>query len=315
LENNIQKGKNISLLAVGELLVDFIGTAYTESLFDSATFIKLQGGSPANLAANMARLGSKVALVAAVGQDKLGDFLCKEVEKTGLDIKYIAQVPEPSTIVVVSRSKATPDFIAYRHADTQLQDHHLPNALLSQVAVFHTTCFALSKNPSQTSILKAAEKASSFGAILSIDANYAPSIWPNTAEAWQVLGSYLKHGAWIKLSEDDAQRLFGEGKDANQIFEILHKLGAALVCYTLGAKGAVFSYNFGENQYPLPAKQLTVVDSTGAGDAFWSGFLTARLAGASIENCAMAAQNMAAKKLTVLGPLPAKIDISEILKF
>lgn len=58
-----------ALLAVGELLADFIGHHVSDSLLDAQDFRRYQGGSPANMAANMARLGNKTALAACVGND------------------------------------------------------------------------------------------------------------------------------------------------------------------------------------------------------------------------------------------------------
>ncbi len=107
--------KKYALVAVGELLADLIGTEFTQNLSDTETFRRFQGGSPANLAANMARLGNSTALVACVGNDNLGAYLTHKVAETGVDTAYIAtDSMAPTSIVLVSRTKGTPDFIAYR---------------------------------------------------------------------------------------------------------------------------------------------------------------------------------------------------------
>ena len=77
--------KKYALVAVGELLADLIGTEFTQNLSDTETFRRFQGGSPANLAANMARLGNSTALVACVGNDNLGAYLTQKVAETGVD--------------------------------------------------------------------------------------------------------------------------------------------------------------------------------------------------------------------------------------
>ena len=79
-----------ALLSVGELLADFIGHHVSGTLLDAQDFRRYQGGSPANMAANMARLGNKVALVACVGDDNIGKYLVREVEESGVDIAHIA---------------------------------------------------------------------------------------------------------------------------------------------------------------------------------------------------------------------------------
>jgi sugar/nucleoside kinase (ribokinase family) len=105
--------KKYALLSVGELLVDIIGTDIQDSILHTSTFERFQGGSPANMAANMARLGMSTAIVSCVGNDNLGIFLKNEVAKTGIDISHIATDEfQPTSTVIVSRTKGTPDFIA-----------------------------------------------------------------------------------------------------------------------------------------------------------------------------------------------------------
>lgn len=302
------------VLSVGELLADFLGQTFTESLLDAADFTRFQGGSPANMAANMARLGNASVLIASVGDDNLGQFLVQEVAKTGIDVSHIAtDATEPTSIVVVSRTRTTPDFIAYRTADRLIRPEHLPDSLLAQAALFHTTCFALSREPAQSTIVDAARRAAAMGVQVSIDANYAPSIWPDRQQAWQILTDYCSTGALLKLSEDDAARLYGNvpGETAHeQILADFHRMGARLVCLTLGADGSLISSDHGAAVVRVPGQPLTVIDATGAGDAYWAGFLTAWLDGNVPEACAQAGARLAALKLTRKGPLPAQVDRS-----
>jgi sugar/nucleoside kinase (ribokinase family) len=127
-----------------------------------------------------------------------------------------------------------------------------------------------------------------------------------------VIGKYCSANAFVKLSEDDAERLYSYSIDNEQVINDFHQFGAELVCLTLGGDGAIISYNFGKNSFRIYGKAINVVDATGAGDAFWSGFLTAYLDGFSIPHCAEAATKMAILKLGHLGPLPAKVDKSLI---
>ena len=301
--------KKYDLLAVGELLIDFIGIDYATDLTDSAQFERFQGGSPSNLAANMARLGMKTAIISCIGADNQGKFLLREVQKMGVDTQFIVvDAYEPTSIVVVSRTKATPDFVAYRAADTMLLSEHISDTLLAATRIFHTTCFALSKNPTQKTIIEAAERAVRLGCLLSIDVNYSPKIWPNRAEAQAIIAAYVQNGAMIKVSEDDAERLFGEVLSKEEILVRFHAMGASLICLTLGADGSLVSTENGENIVAIAGKKIEVVDATGAGDSYWAGFLTAHLAGHSPEIAAKAGANIAEEKLKIMGPLPAEID-------
>lgn len=305
----ITQPRTYALLSVGELLADFIGHHVSGSLFDAQDFRRYQGGSPANMVANMARLSHSVALVSCVGNDNIGKYLTRQVEEVGVDVQFVrTDALEPSSIVVVSRTSGTPDFVAYRHADCQILPEQLPDSLLAQAQFFHTTCFALSRQPAQSTIVDAARRARAAGCQVSIDANYAPTIWPDREEAWRVLTDYFAAGAFVKVSEDDVERLYGAPQEPKQVLEDFHRMGAAMICLTLGPAGSLVSYEGGQKQARIPSKKLDVVDVTGAGDAYWAGFLTAYLDGYAPGNCAHAGAALAKMKLTRQGPLPEKVD-------
>jgi len=113
--------------------------------------------------------------------------------------------------------------------------------LLLNSKIFHTTCFALSKNPARTTILNRANRAKSLGLQLSIDINYSEIIWPNRIEAFEVLSEYLSYNPYVKVSEDDCFRLFGDNKTDEFIFDYFHKLGASIICLTKGKDGVQVS--------------------------------------------------------------------------
>lgn len=301
--------KKYALLSIGELLVDIIGTDIQESILHTTTFERFQGGSPANMAANMARLGMSTALVSCVGNDNLGIFLKDEVAKTGIDISHIAiDEKQPTSIVIVSRTQGTPDFIAYRTADRMIQSHHIPDSLLMESSIFHTTCFALSQEPAQSAIVDAAKRANNLGCRVSLDANYAIQIWPDRKQAWETISAYCSHNGLVKLSEDDAERIYGYKVLEEQVIKDFHAMGADLVCFTKGADGSTISYEKGSKRIYLGVKPIEVIDATGAGDAFWAGFLSAWTEGKTVEVCASAGGNLAALKLVTKGPLPAIVD-------
>lgn len=300
--------REYGLVAVGELLGDFIGSEIATSIYDTSKFERFQGGSPANLAANMARLGFKTAIISAVGTDNLGKYLVEKVEAAGVDTQFVIyDNHEPSSIVLVSRTTGTPDFIPYRTADRMIKSADIPDELLQKCSVFHTTCWPLSKQPSQSAVLDAAKRAKAAGCILSADLNYAERVWPDREEAHVIIKEYLSHGALIKLSEDDAERFYGKEVSMEKVFDDFHGWGASLICYTMGGKGSVVSD--GNKLIFNQPEAITVVDATGAGDSFWSGFLAAYLSGKTAEQCAKAGSKMAKIKLTTIGPIKHSVNL------
>ncbi|MFY9243395.1 MAG: carbohydrate kinase [Polaribacter sp.] len=302
--------KNIDILCVGEVLVDFIGHQNNVLINETRDYHRYLGGSSANVAMNCKRLGLSSTLVSTVGNDGFGEYIFKRLNEVKVNTKHLKKSENNSTSVIfVSRSNGTPDFMPYRNADYHISEDQITTEMLSQTKIFHTTCFALSKNPAQTTILKKAEEAHKKGCKLSIDVNYAKELWETKEQALQVIKNYCQFNPLIKISEDDMLRLFEKQLPHKEIFEFFHNLGVETVCLTLGSEGVKLSQK-GKDIIQLPAIKIEkVMDTTGAGDAFWSGFLFAYIKEKSIEECLQIALKLAALKLQNVGRLPNNINI------
>ncbi len=301
----------IDILSTGELLVDFITAEFASTLDEATLFKRIPGGSPANLCMNMARLGNQAILIASVGNDDMGTILRNYVARQGVDVSYITQVEEPTTLILVTRSASVANFQAYRGADAMLAIRQFPYSRFEEISIFHTTCFALSKNPAQRVILEAAEKARRAKCQLSLDANYSEKIWPERLEAQRLVAELSRLGALVKVSDVDWERLYEDASPSpDAVIDHFLKMGATEVCFTLGANGCWVAND--KERHFLPGRAVEVKDTTGAGDAFWSGYLTARLDGKSLLDCAIAGRRMAEIKISHFGPLPDKVDRAAI---
>ncbi|TCK67575.1 fructokinase [Winogradskyella wandonensis] len=302
--------KKIDILCVGEVLIDFIGHQTDVLINNTRDYHRYLGGSPTNVAMNSARLGLNATMVATVGDDGFGEYIFERLNEVGVNTEPIKKLKnKPTSVIFVSRSDKTPEFVAYREADYHISENQISSNLLSQTYIFHTTCFALSKNPSRTTILKKAHEAFDSGCKLSIDINYADEIWDNKEDALKVIKAYCKFNPLIKISEDDMLRLFNKQLPHNEIFDFFHSEGVETICLTLGSKGVKLSQK-GKDIIQLPAIKVdNVMDATGAGDAFWSGFLFAYVKKRPVEECLEVALQLAALKLQNVGRLPDNINI------
>lgn len=303
----------VEVLSIGEILGDLIGSELSTSLQDTSSFNRFWGGSPVNFTSNLNKLGIGAKVVGCVGKENLGAYLLEQVKAAGLDTSLIKQHPSlPSSIVLVSRTTGTPDFIPYRMADCEIEFDDIPSELLEQVKILHTTCWPLSRNPSQATLLNIASKSKDLDIQLSVDLNYAQPVWPNLKEAQKVCKIFISNGAWVKLSEDDAERFLGEKLDPKDIIETFHKMGATLVVLTQGSQGSVISQE-GIKAFFKPAENIDVKDATGAGDAYWAGFIASKLKGKTLKDCAESGSQMAKLKLQTVGPLAVDLDYSNII--
>ena len=301
---------SIDILCVGEILVDFIGHQEGVLIDETRDYHRYLGGSPTNVAMNATRLGLNTTLVATIGNDGFGSYILKRLSSVGINTNHVNVIENKSTSVIfVSRSDGTPDFIPYREADCCIYEEQISKQILSNTKIYHTTCFALSKKPAQETILKKAKEAYELGCKLSIDLNYAKKLWNSQEDAFQVIKTYCSFNPLIKISEDDMLRLFEKELPHEEIFEFFHHQGVDIVCLTLGSKGVKLSQK-GKEIIQMPAIKIEkVMDSTGAGDAFWSGFLFAYIKEKSIHECLDIALKLAALKLQNVGRLPDNINI------
>lgn len=306
--------KTIDIISIGEVLVDFIGHEMNTSINRTKDYHRYLGGSPTNVAVNASRLGLKSLLVASCGQDGLGDYIVRKLKANNVITTQIRKSETaPTSVIFVSKSTNTPDFIPYREADCEIFEDQLPDEIIAKAKIFHTTCFALSKNPARQTILNRAKKAKELGVQLSIDINFSERIWLNREEAKLVIKEYLSNDPLVKLSEDDCYRLFAEVKSEEYIFEYFHALGASTICLTKGKNGVVVS-DVNHGMFFQEAIQIDEIkDTTGAGDAFWTGFLFAQLSHKSLEESITIAQKLASIKLQNVGRLPDDININELI--
>ncbi len=299
--------KKIDVICAGEILADLIGGT------KKMEYQLFAGGSPANLANNLAYLGNKVALIGTIGKDEIGDFLLKNIKKSGLNSTFIKKCSQPTSLILVNKTKGTPNFEAYRSADREITRAQIDRTALKKAKLFHTSCFALSREPARSTIMESTEIALDAGVQISIDLNYAEKIWKKPKKAKKLVEEYISKGALLKISDVDYRRLYkSEIEHPEKILDKFLSMGAKQVCLTLGDKGVWAADT--ENETFLPSRKIKIVDTTGAGDAFWSGYLTAWLAGKSIVDCAKSGRAVAEYKLGRMGSIDKKIDIKKLLK-
>jgi len=306
----IPKG-DLDLLAIGETLVDFISVEETDWLRNAYTFRKYQGGSPANIAVHVGKLGGNAAVISKTGIGAMGQFLKSELNRAGVLTEYLVMDHLVHTSVIfVSRTAKTADFEAFRSGDYQLSPEEIKEEAIQRAKVIHASTWALSREPCRSAVKKAFELGRKHGKIISLDPNYSPQIWPDYREASTVLPEMLSYATITKPSRDDASRLFGRDREPEEYVRLYHEMGPEIVVFTMGADGMLLSAA-GELTH-IPARRIKVVDATGAGDSFWAGFLVALLDGYPLERCALFAREIVEQKLSTVGPLPDNLDRNEI---
>lgn len=296
--------RNYDVLTVGEILIDLIATDYEED--ENHAAMKYEcffGGSPANIAMNTQKLGIRSLVAAAVGQDSFGDYLIEQLRQASMDTSCVQQVEASTSLVVLTKSKSTPIPIFYRGADSQLNYTVELEQAVAQSRIVHFSCWPISAYPVRETIERVIAEARKHQALVCFDPNYHPMVWQAQDDAFSYIKLLIGQVDIIKPSEDDAARLFGPDTPANQVKRFLD-LGAKLVILTLGKDGAIVSN--GTQMLTFPTLATDIVDTTGAGDAFWSGFYTGIIQGLTCREALQLGFAVSAFKLKHLG---AVIDL------
>jgi len=260
------------VIALGELLIDF--TPSGRSPAGMRLFEQNPGGAPANVLCALSNLGKRTGFIGKVGADMHGDFLKGVLEEKGVNTQGLILDPNVFTtlafVALSDTGERSFSFARKPGADTCLRDDELNIELLEHCKVFHFGSLSLTSEPSRSATLAGVHAAKRAGAIISYDPNYRGSLWPNQEAAVTQMRSVLDLVDVIKISEEETALLTGRPSPSGAASELLGRgIGCAVV--TLGKDGAYAATSSANIQ--LPAPDCHVVDTTGAGDAFWGGFL------------------------------------------
>ncbi len=301
-------GGDIDVLSVGEALVDFISTEAVGQVEQASGFRRYLGGSVTNLAANVVRLGGRAAVAARVGDDPFGRFVRREMERQAIITDYLkTDAAARTTLVFVTRSAATADFFVYRGSDARLSPQDVPLSAIERARVVHTSAFALSQESSRTAVLDTLRQARTRGCLISLEPNYHPRLWDASRPPHEVLAEACRYVDVVKPSRDDCQRLLGADLSLSDCAQRFHDWGVGKVILTQGAQG-ISIYEEGQSPRHVKSREVLVADATGAGDAFWAGFLVAVLDACSLYEAVLFGREVAEIKLRAVGPIAGALD-------
>jgi sugar/nucleoside kinase (ribokinase family) len=299
--------KKSDLLLIGEALVDiFIDNQNQKHL--------LFGGSPANICINTKQLGLNPRLCSSIGKDSYGNLLLSKLESYHIDTSLVHRCSGKTSSVMVNQTEDSPVPTFYRGCDFNIE---LTDSLIESVKstkILHFSYWPLTKEPSKSTVLTLIDIAKKNNTLISFDPNIHKDIINDDSITEKDLISVLKKVDIIKPSLDDLARLFGLDATLDVYMDKLESLDINLIMMTLGKNGVYVSHNKKRKHYPTYVKK--VIDSTGAGDAFWSGFYGGYLNQYSIEDSVMLAQitsGFALKQIGAIIDLPHIDHLAELL--
>lgn len=308
--NNVVKfeNKRFDVFAIGELLVDMISDDY-DADNSCNKYSRYFGGSPANITMNIKRLGGNPIISASVGNDRLGEFLINNLKKNNINTDFINKVNNSTSMVLVTKSKETPLPIFYRSADYNSEYNEDIGSILKNSKIVHFSCWPISQKKSRKVIEKVIEEARKNNVLIGFDPNYHEMIWEEGHDGIEYIKNLIGKLDIIKPSEVDAERIFGPDTPENHVDKFI-QCGAKLVIMTLGKDGAIVSN--GTETIKFKTLATEVVDTTGAGDAFWGGFYTALTSNYPLKEALNIGFATSAFKLKNVGAIAELPSIEEL---
>lgn len=260
------------ITALGESLIDFTPNGVSEA--GMRVFEQNPGGAPANALAVFAKFGEKAAFIGKVGNDMHGLFLKETMDKAGIDTKGMVIADDVfTTLAFVSLNEQGEREFSFARkpgADTCLKEEEVDVEIIKNSKIFHVGSLSLTDEPSRSATFFALETAKKMGKIISYDPNYRALLWDSKETAMKGMRSPLEYVEVMKLSDEETE-LLTDIKDPEGAAKALLAKGISLVAVTLGADGAYVCNK--EGGAVVPGFTSNVVDTTGAGDSFWGGFL------------------------------------------
>jgi ribokinase len=292
-------------LVVGDIVTDILAVHSEALAVDSDTPARIRltgGGSAANTAAWLASAGTAVDLLGVVGADVAGDDRLAELAALGVgcgQIRRTTAAPTGSVIVLARAQDRT--MLNDRGANHELRPSDVDAALdaLPDVSHVHLSGYSLLDHSSRLAGLRALAAAAERGLSTSVDAASAAPLRRVGGDAFL---SWVQDADLLFANLDEAQVLAGSTVESGPALATALAQTVPGVVVKLGPGGAVWAS--ADSVISVPAEPATVVDTTGAGDAFAAGLLAARAAGLDVGAALAAAVRLGAKAVGVVGGRP-----------
>jgi len=307
-----------TVLTIGRISVDLYGREIGVGLQDRQTFAKAVGGSPTNVAIGAARYGHRAAVLTGVGDDSLGTFVIRELERFGVDTEYVQRVPGARTPIVIAGTQEpdSPEFVFYREVnapDTRID--HFPDEIGASVDVLWYAGSNFAVEPLRTTLLGLfAARSRKRHTIFDLD--YRPSFWPSEERARQEIRAAL-HSATVaigNLAECRVATGLNESATPDQLADALLSAGVELAIVKGGSKGVLVAN--GTSREFIPGIKVETVCGLGAGDAFGAGVVHGLLSGWSSRDTvafANAAGAIVASRLLCSDAMPSETEVLDLL--
>ncbi len=285
------------VITMGRSSIDLYSNDIGAPFVEITSFAAYVGGNPTNISVGTRRLGLRSALLTAVGEDQVGDFILHFLRQEGVETRFIPRKPGHRSSAVVLGIEPPDRFpLTYYRDNCADIELNIDDVLATPIASSQTLLISgtgLSKEPSRSATLFAAETAKRAGKTVMLDIDFRPDQWHDPRAFGVTLRSALRLVDIVVGTEDEINaamltdpsqvslthsqvsdaRVSG---DIDSAIQALLSLGPRVLAQKRGAAGSMVhlvSNGSLTTQIEVPGFMVEVENILGAGDAFASGFL------------------------------------------
>ena len=284
--------RKLDIILIGRLAIDFNPLDYFKPLSESQDFRKYVGGSPANTAVGLARLGKKVGFITKISNDQFGDYVKNFFKKEKIDTSHVFKTKGNEKLGLTFTeilSKTESSILMYRDgtADLMLDVKDVDEDYIKSAKCILISGSALSQSPSREACLKAMYLAKKTNTRIIFDVDYRPYNWKNNDEIAVYYSIVAENSDIIIGSREEFDLIeaisFGKRSDKDTANYWI-KRGNKIVVIKHGKQGST-AYTADGKSFSIKPFPVKAFKSFGGGDGYGSAFIYSLLEGYDIIDC------------------------------
>ena len=280
----------LDVIPVGRVAIDFNPTDYNRPLSESEHFNKYLGGSPANIAVGLARLGRKVGFLGKVSDDQFGDFVTNYFVKEGIDVSHITRCQHGEKLGLTFTEILSPtqsSILMYREgvADLMLHPDNVDKEYIASAKALLISGTSLCTSPTREAALKALILAKQTGTTVIFDADYRAYTWKNMDEIAVYTSLVAEQSDMILGSREEfdlMERLLGLPGTDEASAEYWHSKGVEILVIKHGKAGS-HAFSAKDGNWCVKPFPVDALKGFGGGDGYASSFLHGLLMGKKLN--------------------------------
>lgn len=289
--------KRFDLITIGRVGMDLFSQNVGAPFKEIKSFSAHVGGSPSNIAIASSRLGLRTAVITAVGEESVGDFVLHTLEQEGVNTRYIARKPGTRTGLAIVGIEPPDKFplVFYRQnpADIYITVDDVKAVPFAESRALLVSGTALSRGTCREATLFAAEQAQTLGITTYLDLDLRPDQWAHPLAFGLNMRAILpmidvlignEEELYAALGSQPEEIMLGERVTADELVALREAIanllqeatGPEVVVLKQGSRGASVATRSGE-VITAAGFPVEILNTVGAGDAFASGLAYGRL--------------------------------------